>query len=64
MNVKPVLDYLTDVFSGADGGVSFVRFRMFMEEMGRRADDGDVAAARVVRIAEQFKRLVEVAQRK
>jgi hypothetical protein len=52
-----------DTFTGADGGVGFVKFRTLIEGMDAKAADGDAAAIELVAIVTRFARLIEVAQR-
>jgi hypothetical protein len=57
---KKTLLNLTDVFTGADGGVDFVKVREFIYEMARRADLGDADALKVLGVMYSFERLVEL----
>lgn len=51
---------ITDVFTGADGGVDFVKLRCALEDLEVRADCGDAAAREVIQIAVRFRRLIDV----
>jgi hypothetical protein len=53
---------ILDTFTGADGGVSFMKFRWFVEEMARRQDT-DLSAKKILDIVLQFNRLIEIAQK-
>jgi hypothetical protein len=53
---------ITDVFTGADGGVAFVQFRNLAEEMDRQAVAGDRAADEVLQVIRRFARLLEAAR--
>jgi hypothetical protein len=48
-----------DCFTGADGGGTFIKFKFGMEEMAKRADNGDAGAVELCRIMSRFVRLIE-----
>ena len=52
---------LMDTFSGTDGGVRFVRFRIFVEQVDARASAGDLAADKVIEILHQMHRMLDLA---
>lgn len=54
---------ILDVFTGADGGGSFMDFRTFVETMDQRASEGDKAAEELISIVRRFSRLLDTAER-
>jgi hypothetical protein len=54
---------ITDCFTGADGGVSFVRLQSLLEEMEKRANAGDMVADKVLGTIYQMARLIQVANK-
>lgn len=50
-----------DCFGGADGGVSFVKFRGLMEEMEKKATKGDEGAYEIIERVHAVSRLIEYA---
>lgn len=52
---------LMDVFSGADGGVGFVMLRSFIDSLKKQADEGDVAAVTLLKIHQDYVKLVRIA---
>lgn len=56
------VNLILDTFTGADGGVSFTKFRALIEDMERRQQTGDEAAGKVVEVVHQFARLTQVAK--
>ncbi len=61
MNLKKELDYITDCFSGIDGGVVFLKLRFLLEEMDKRAKKGDSSAKEILAIVKNFSNLIKVA---
>jgi hypothetical protein len=60
--VKLYLDELTDCFSGADGGVTFINLRELLKGYAQQAREGDPAAQRLLEIFRQFSNLVYIAK--
>lgn len=52
---------ILDTFSGADGGIRFVRFRIFLEEIELLTIKGDEHACEILKIVKQFKMLIDIA---
>lgn len=61
-NTDPDLDYLLDLFTGADGGIGFINLRSLIEVLKKQADEGDKSAAEVIKIFRNFTRLAKTAQ--
>ena len=59
---KESLNYITDVLSGDDGGVPFLKLLTLTRVMSERADSGDVDALKVLEFIYQFERLIKLAQ--
>ena len=52
---------IVDSITCSDGGVRFVNFRVFIEEMDKRADKGDFSADQLIGIMKSFSRLINAA---
>ena len=63
VNTNPHIALITDVFTGADGGVAFVKFCSFMQNMEQQAVEGNAAAKDILQIVKRFARLLEVASK-
>jgi hypothetical protein len=50
-------------FSGADGGVDFVRLRALIEDMDQQATQGVETAEQVIQVMRRFARLIVVARK-
>lgn len=59
MSSQEMLRLILDVFTGADGGVSFVEFKFMLERMEKAKDDGDISAAKILLVVEHFCRLLK-----
>ena len=59
---QKAFDNLLDTFSGADGGIRFVRFSGFLQELDLRASNGDQAAKELVNMVHCMSRLIDIAQ--
>lgn len=59
----PEMLVVLDTFTGADGGVSFVKLAGLVNEMRRRAESGDQAASEVIEVVKRFARLIEVSDK-
>lgn len=63
--IKTILDRLTDVFSGADGGVSFVMLKNLIEALDKKAQEGDEDAEEVLTTTlRRFNKLLDISQNK
>jgi hypothetical protein len=60
-DLKVTVDKIMDVFTGADGGVDFSKFCLFINAMDERAVKGDKAAQQVLEQLRRFHRLVNIA---
>lgn len=60
---KEALDTVLSCFGAEDGGISFYRFYLMMEQLDVQAQAGDVAAEELILIARRFARLIEVANK-
>ena len=60
LKTKEYLDNVLDCFGGADGGVSFVKFRYAVEDLEKQAMGGDVSAKRIIEVVRQFSKLINV----
>jgi len=58
---KKSFDDISDIFTGEDGGVSFIKLKQFVEEFDKKAANGDEAARQIIDIVTNFSKLVFVA---
>lgn len=49
----------TDIFTGADGGEEFIRFKLNLESIFDQADQGDDASIQLAQHIERFHHLVK-----
>ncbi len=56
-----IIDPILDCFSGADGGMSFVKLKFFLEQMEQKSEKGDIAAKEILLIAKRFVKIIELA---
>jgi hypothetical protein len=54
---------IMNTFSGSDGGVRYIKFRVTLEYLETLADN-DAAAAHIIEIVKQFSRLIDASQNK
>jgi len=54
---KQAMSDLLDVFTGADGGGSFVKFSQLIVQLDKQATEGDAAAKQLIRMFRGFGRL-------
>ena len=52
---------ITDILSGDEGGVPFVKARTFLLSMAEQADNGDAGARQVLDIVYKFSKLLNLA---
>jgi hypothetical protein len=55
---------IVDCFTCTDGGAEFVQLQSLLEEMEKRANNGDEAADKVLGVVYQMARLIKVANKK
>lgn len=61
---KKAFDNITDTFTGADGGVSFINLRFFIEGLDAKASEGDAESEEILQIMKQFSMLIDIANYK
>lgn len=61
--VKDHFDNIVDTITGADGGARFAHLKVFIEEMDRRAVNGDANAEQIITIMVRFSRFINSAQK-
>lgn len=61
---KEAFDNITDTFTGGNGGVRFLKVKFLIEEMDKRSESGDADAHQIIRVIEQFSRLINFANKK
>ncbi len=49
---------ILDVFSGADGGESFIRFKKLLQQLDNKAIEGDEAAIILIEQVHRFNRML------
>ena len=54
------INYILDTFTGGDGGISFIKFKVLIEHLDQKDDE---AAREIIRIVRRFVRLIETAQK-
>ena len=55
---------ILDCFTGADGGVSFFKFQLFIDDMEKQFEEGSYAAGEILKIVDQFSRMIDIANEK
>jgi hypothetical protein len=50
---------ITEVFSGSDGGVRYMKFRAAMEAIDQQAANGNEAASEIIEIVRRFSVLID-----
>jgi hypothetical protein len=61
VEIKRTFDNIVDTLACADGGVRFAKFRFFIEDMDKRAINGDKAAEDILLFMSNFEKLIDVA---
>lgn len=51
-----------DMYTGADGGIGYVKFRALVEILDAKAAAGDAASIQLIDIIRRYARLVDVAE--
>jgi hypothetical protein len=57
---KKVLDNILDTFTGSDGGVKFLQFKLMLDALSKQEDEGDLSARAILGIMIQFSKLIDV----
>lgn len=60
---QQAVNAIIDTMSGADGGVSFLKFKFFVENLATLADEGDETVIPPLEVLLRFQRLIEAAQK-
>ena len=53
------LDKITSVFTGEDGGICFLKLKIFLEEIGKKEEQGDKDAEKILLIVKHFVNLLD-----
>ena len=61
--IQDELRSITECFTGADGGISFLKFKVFVETLEEQYIGGDYKAGEVLNIVSKFNQLIEIANR-
>lgn len=61
-DVQAAMDNVLDTFSGGDGGVRYVVFCQYVQQLDSQAESGDDAAKEILKVITRFSRLVDLAQ--
>jgi hypothetical protein len=65
MNMRPKTEKAVrtalDCFSGADGGVTFMLFRILIENLDAKAAAGDAAAQQLIDLIYRYAKLIDYA---
>lgn len=59
--MSPEMRNILDTFTGADGGVRFVKLKCFVEALEQQASNGDAASKELLQIVNRFSKLIDVA---
>lgn len=54
---------ILDCMTGADGGVSFMKLKILLEDLDSQAASGNSAAIQLMDIMAQFSKLIDVASK-
>jgi hypothetical protein len=54
---------ILDLFTGADGGVRFVKWKSLIESLDKQAEIGDKSAKEVLKTVILFSRLINIANK-
>jgi hypothetical protein len=61
IELKETIDYIMDIFAGADGGIGFVNLLALLREVEQQLEEGEQEAAEILQVIYRFKRLLEIA---
>jgi hypothetical protein len=61
--VKKDFDDIVDCLTAADGGISFIMLRAFLDTFDTKAENGDKDAEQIVLIMRRFANVVRFAQK-
>lgn len=59
--VKNHFDNIVDTMTGDDGGARFAHLKIFIDEMDKRAVNGDAASEQIITVMVRFSRLIDLA---
>ena len=59
-DTEEALHNILDTFTGADGGIKFVMFKLALEQVDERAANADALAGEVIEIVTRFSKLINV----
>lgn len=62
-DVKLAMDNILDTFTGADGGIKFVKLRSALDAFEIKAGTGDKASEKILEVVTNFSRLIDVIAR-
>jgi hypothetical protein len=57
---KQAFDNITDTFTGSDGGVKFLMFKVMLESLSYQSLNGDKEAEQIMNIVVQFSKLIDI----
>ena len=57
---KTHFDNILNTFSGEDGGIAFIKFRNFVEQLDKK--ENDESAESIIEIMVRFSRMIQLAQ--
>jgi hypothetical protein len=61
--LKKSVTKIMDMFTGADGGISYVHFKVLLEATEQKALTGDKAAEQIIALVFCFERLIDVSNK-
>jgi hypothetical protein len=61
--LKHSLNKITDCFSCADGGMCLINLRILLETLEKQADNGDVAAKKILDTVINMAKLIDIANK-
>jgi hypothetical protein len=59
---KAAMDTVLDCFAASDGGIALVKFYMLIETLDMQAQEGNAAAAEIMRNCRGFAKLIDFAK--
>ena len=62
-NTKRHLDNIVDTLTCDDGGGRYAMFKSLLEEMDKRAEQGDEPAKKIIEVVVHFSRLIDIANK-
>jgi len=61
--IQELLEPTLECFSGADGGVSFIKLKVLLNEMQKKSNEGDTKATEILLVAKRFSKLIELVKK-